>query len=158
MQCFCPYCTCCVRLSMCWFAVSYSDIAFDVIYFNLSPLDYTEPHSETWIWSRLIPPSPLLPCEKTFLRWAAITCESWSVSHVNVLCQFHSAQLSLPKLSSCRTPDGDRGDPNDACSKSNNFTWNEVQIEPHMIIGNIIYSLTVSVTETLSALFSMMHN
>lgn len=33
------------------FAVSYSDIAFDVIYFNLSPPDYTEPHFETWIWS-----------------------------------------------------------------------------------------------------------
>ncbi len=29
------------------------------------------------------------------------------------------------------------------------------QIELHMIVGNIIYSLTVSVTETLS-LFSMM--
>lgn len=36
---------------MYWFAVSYSDIAFDVIYFNLSPLDYTEPHFETWIRS-----------------------------------------------------------------------------------------------------------
>lgn len=41
-----------------WFAVSYSDIASDVIYFNLSPSDYTEPHSETWIWSRPSLPLP----------------------------------------------------------------------------------------------------
>lgn len=58
-----------------------------------------------------VPPSPLCPCEKPFLRWAAIRCKSWSVSHVNVLCQFHGAQLSLPKLSlsSCRNADRDRG-------------------------------------------------
>lgn len=111
MQCFWPYCTCCVRPSMCWFAVSYSDIDFHhVIYFNLSLLDYTEPHSETWILRRRSLPLPSGLVKKHFSDEQRLDVRA-DLSVMLMYRHFHSAQLSLPKLSSCRSADGDRGDP-----------------------------------------------
>jgi len=66
------------------FAESYSGIVFRCHLFQFVT-DYTEPLSADMDLESSVPSSPLCPCEKSFLRWAAIRCKSGSVSHVNVL-------------------------------------------------------------------------